>query len=36
MEGGKKTIYLNKESNRIEKCIFNKGFISLSAEYQDK
>ena len=36
MEGGKKTIYLNKESNRIEKCIFSKGFISLSAEYQDK
>ena len=36
MEGGKKTIYLNEESDRIEKCIFNKGFISLSAEYQGK
>jgi len=36
MEGGKKTIYLNEESNRIDKCIFNKGLISLSAEYEDK
>ena len=35
-EGGKKTIYLNEESDRIEKCIFNKGFISLAAEYQGK
>jgi len=35
MEGGKKTIYLNDEANRIEKCIFKKGWISLTAEYYE-
>ena len=35
MEDGEKTIYLNDKGNRIEKCIFKKGWISLTAEYYE-
>ena len=35
MEDGEKTIYLNDMADRIEKCTFKKGWITLTAEYYE-